>query len=78
MKEADLTPDQANKIHNRLRPMVAYLTLLEQRMEARDFPRGDRLYQLTKRARNALHDLFLETHELGCNGGVGRKPDKGK
>ena len=74
MKSTDLTPDQAHAIHKRLRPMVAYLLLLEERMEQRDFPRDDKLYQLVKRAHNALHDLFLETHELGCKG-VGRRPD---
>ena len=32
-------------------------------MEQRDFPRNDRLYRIVKRAHNAIHDLFLETHE---------------
>jgi hypothetical protein len=37
-------------------------------MEQRDFPRDDKLYRLTKRAHRALHDLFLECHELGTAG----------
>ena len=74
MKESDLTPDQAHAIHQRLRPMVAYLLLLEERMEQRDFPRDDKLYQLVKRRTMRLHEVFLETHELGCKG-VGRRPN---
>ena len=72
MKSTDLTPDQAHAIHRKLDPMVAYLTLLEERMEQRDFPRDDKLYRLTKRAYAALHELFLETHELSTIG-TGRR-----
>jgi hypothetical protein len=73
MKSTDLTPAQAHAIHERLRPMVAYQLKLEERMEERDFPRDEKLYRLVKQAHDALHDLFLEAHELGCKG-VGRRP----
>jgi homoserine O-acetyltransferase len=39
----------------------------------RDFPQDDKLYRLVKRAHDAVHELFLETHEMGCKG-VGRGP----
>jgi hypothetical protein len=42
-------------------------------MEQRDFPRDDKLYWLVKRARDAVQDVFLETHALG-RPGMGRKP----
>ena len=39
----------------------------EEWMDERDFPRDDELFVLVKRAHNAMHDLFNETHELrGC------------
>ena len=41
-------------------------------MEQRDFPRDDKRYWLATRAHDALHDVLLETHELGCKG-VGRR-----
>ena len=72
MKSNDLTRDQARAIHRKLGPMVAYLTLLEERMKERDFPQDDPLYLMVKRAHDALHELFLETHEMGCKG-VGRR-----
>jgi len=62
MKSTDLTPDHAHAIHRKLGPMVAYLTLLEERMEQRDFPRDDKLYRLVKRACDAVQDVFLETY----------------
>jgi hypothetical protein len=71
MRSNDLTPEQAHAIHERLRPIVAYLLKLEERMEERDFPRDDQLYRMVKQAHDAVHALFLETHELGCKG-VGR------
>ena len=47
--------------------MVANLLRLEEWMDERDFPRDDELFVLVKRAHNAMHDLFNETHELrGC------------
>lgn len=74
MKSTDLMPDQAHAIHRKLGPMVAYLTLLEERMEQRDFPRDDKLYRMVERAHDAVHALFLETHEIGCKG-VGRRQE---
>jgi hypothetical protein len=68
MESSDLTPEQAHAIHEQLRPMVAYLLKLEERMEERDFPQDDELYPMVKRAHDAAHALFLETHELGCEG----------
>ncbi len=75
MDSTNITAKQAHAIHQRLRPMVAYLLKLEERMEQRDFPRDDKLYQLVKRAHDAVHALFLETHELGTSG-TGRRVDR--
>ena len=55
--------------------VVAYLLWLEKRTEERNFPPDDRLFVLVKRTHNALHDLFVETHELGCKV-VGRQVDQ--
>jgi hypothetical protein len=33
------------------------------------------LCQLVKRAHDAVHHLFMEAHELGCDG-VGRRPER--
>ena len=43
--------------------------------EQRNFPRDDQFFRKVKRAHDALHDLFLECHELGTSG-TGRKLNK--
>jgi hypothetical protein len=73
MDSQNLNRDQAEAIHDRLWPMMAHLLKLEDRMDGRDFPRDDKRYRLVKRAHDALHDVFFETHEMGCKG-VGRRP----
>ena len=77
MRASDLTRAQAHVIQQRLRPMVAYLLKLEERCEQRSFPRDDQFFLKVKRAHDALHDLFLECHEVGTSG-TGRKPGNGK
>ena len=61
--EAPRFRHQPHVIQSKLGPMVAYLTLLEERMEQRDFPRDDKLFVMVKRAHDAVRDLFLECHE---------------
>lgn len=41
-------------------------------MDQRGFPVDDELYLLVKRAREAMDELFIATHYLGCDN-VGRR-----
>ncbi len=72
MNSSDLQPWQAQAIHAAVRPALAYLHRLRERMNRRGFPDNDPLYRLICRAYNSLHALFVETDYLSCKGGVGR------
>ena len=76
MDTDDLTTDQARQLHERIRPMLAYLYKLRGRMEQRGFPRDDELRQLVERAYDSVHRLSVELHYLSCKSGVGRPPRK--
>lgn len=71
MNSRDLTKAQANAVHEQLRPMVGHLHKLQDRMDQRGFPIDDELYLLVKKAREAMDELFIATHYLGCDN-VGR------
>ena len=75
MRSEHLTERQLEALAVRIRPMLTYLVRLEARMEKRGFSHDDRLMQLVREARKAVHDLNLELHYLSCDG-VGR-PRKG-
>ena len=57
--------------------MVAYLLKLEERCEQRNSARDDQFFRKGKLAHDAMHDLFLECHELGTSG-TGRRTNKGR
>ncbi len=44
--------------------MVGYLLMLRERMDERGFDHNDKLYAMTKRSYDAMHELFIETHYL--------------
>jgi hypothetical protein len=71
-RSRELTPAQAEALHNQLRPMVQYLNKLLQRMENElRFPPSDPLLGMTKAAYHALRDLLSKTHYLSCRSGGG-------
>jgi hypothetical protein len=54
MDSSDLTPEQAGKIRDMLRPHAAYLRRLSDRMRQRGFPFYDDLYVATSNARDSV------------------------
>jgi hypothetical protein len=73
MRSEQLTECQLEALATRIRPMLTYLVRLEVRMEKRGFSNNDRLLQVVREARKAVHDVNLELHYLSCDG-VGRPP----
>jgi hypothetical protein len=74
MTRDDIKPEQAATIRKAARPMLNYLTRLQQRMERIGFPLNDPFYQSVKKARESIFDLSMDLHYLSCAGGVGRAP----
>jgi hypothetical protein len=61
MNSADLSPEQAEKMHGSFFPLANYLCRLARRMEKRGFPPDDRLFQRASRA-TMKRDLFLSSY----------------
>jgi hypothetical protein len=49
-----------------LRKLLGYLSRLEKRMAEQGVPLDDELYRDTLKARDAMHDLAIHVHYLGC------------
>jgi hypothetical protein len=64
MHSGDLTSDQADKIHSRLRPAFSYLADLQSRMDERQFSKADSLYQEVAAARYPMQLLVDHLHRL--------------
>ena len=72
MDSSQLTPGQAEKLREAIRPHLCYLTRLRERMERRGFPGSDPLYRAVVTAQRAVQGVYTELHYLSCRGGVGR------
>ncbi len=71
MDSDDLTTEQAQRMHESLFRLANYLHRLVVRMEKREFPPNDRLYERSKKAYDAVCSLCVEMHNLSCKSGVG-------
>jgi hypothetical protein len=71
----DLTRKQAEIVRDQLAPSLRYLSKLQDRLAKVGFPPDDELYQLAKKAHDAVHSLRVEMHYRSCKSGVGR-PEK--
>ena len=71
MRSTDLTAKQAQALAERLRPMLGYLSRLTKRMEQERFLDDDELLLSAREAYNAVHDLTVKAHYLGCKGQTG-------
>jgi hypothetical protein len=71
MRSDDLTRDQCRTLADQLRKMLGYLNRLEKRMSQQGFPLDDDLYRATVKARDAMHEVSIEAHYLGCRGSTG-------
>jgi hypothetical protein len=67
----DLTTAQARALADRMRKLLGYLNRLETRMAEQGFPIDDELYRATVKARDAMHELAVKAHYLGCKGSTG-------
>ena len=76
MESSDLTPAQAKRLKESIRPMLGYLSRLKKRMEKRNFPHDDMLLRAVVKAYDAMHALNVELHYLSCESGAGRAPPK--
>jgi|RhiMethySRZTD1v2_1073278.scaffolds.fasta_scaffold3659672_1 hypothetical protein len=66
MRSENLSPKQYERLHEKIRPINAYLTRLIQRMNKRRFPREDPLMRKVLAASAAIHDLEVHTHYGSC------------
>jgi hypothetical protein len=66
MDSRTLGPEQTERLRESLRPHLQYLRRLIARMDQVGFVAGDPLYQRVKAAYNAMHDLHVHLHYLGC------------
>jgi hypothetical protein len=65
--------EHAKRIQEALRPSLQYLNRLEERLIAVGSLPNDPLHQKVVKARDAMHDLSIKLHYLGCDGGVGEQ-----
>jgi hypothetical protein len=75
MHSGDRTREQAEKLHERVRPMFSYLADLQKRMDERGFGSSDRLYQEVQAARSTMQLLVDHLHRIRCGSSYGGKLD---
>jgi hypothetical protein len=64
MDSTNLTPEQAGKIRDMLRPHAAYLRKLSDRMRERGFPFYDDLYSATCQARDSVNRVLAMLNRI--------------
>ena len=77
MQSDDLTPAQAKRLKENLRPMLGYLSRLKTRMEKHRFHHEDPLLRAVVKAYDTMQALNVEVHYLSFESGVGREPPAG-
>ena len=70
-----LEPWQARQVWNSLGPTMRYLGRLRMRMDKTGRHQG-KLYDLVCKAQNAVFELSVELHFMGCEHGVYREREK--
>jgi hypothetical protein len=78
MTSTDLTKDQAAAMQERIRQALVYVGAMRERMERRGLSPNDRLYRQTARAFDALHELHMGLHYVGCGMRTGNRTAGGK
>jgi hypothetical protein len=73
----NLTREQAAAVAKSVGLMLGYLVRLRERMGKVGFLPGDPLYQLVRKAEDALHRLSVELHYRSCGSGTGRPTGDG-
>src|SRR5262245_900278 len=72
-KRGRVTHELADRLWAIIRPMLSYLVRLRERMEKGGFVDGDPLFELAKKAEDAVRDLSMEAQYLSSETGTGRK-----
>jgi hypothetical protein len=67
-----IQPRTADELRQRIRPSLAFLGRLRQRMEHRGFPPDDELYCSVAKAYLAMQELHVRLHYQSCEHGVGK------
>ncbi len=75
MASKSIDREHAKRIQAAIQPSVGYLFRLKLRMEDVGFLPDDPLYQLVKKAYEAMHGLSVELNYRACAGGVGKAPN---
>ena len=75
MHAGQLTQEQLDKLHERLRPASRYLFEVQNRMDELDFSKADRLYKEVLAARYSLQLLIEHLHALRCGPSYGGGAD---
>ena len=75
MRGSDLTTEQLNQLLASLRPKLAYLRRVRERMEANQFPPHDRLYRGVSLSESMVKDLVLEIETLLSYRGFRQSPE---
>ena len=65
---------QAQKMVDRLRPTLGYLSRMVRRTELTRFPATDPLYLDAVKAQAEMQGLVVRLHYLSCSSGVGQPP----
>ena len=66
-----ITHEQAGKLWELLGPSMRLLRTVFERLEARGYRPGDKLYDAAREAWEAVHTLSIRAHYLSCESGVG-------
>ena len=59
MRPTNLTPEQAARFQNRVRPMLSFLHQCRRRLERLDFVQDSELFQAVDKAHRAMHSLHV-------------------
>lgn len=66
MDSRQLTVEQVRMISAVIARQLRYLTRLRERMDRRQFPPSDTIYQLVSQSMNMLQRLHVALHYLAC------------
>ena len=76
MRGSDLSNAQLQSLRISLKPKLAYLQKLRERMELKQFPQHDRLYRNTVLSEQMMKELLLEIETmLSFRNAVGVTPE---
>jgi len=73
MDSDDLNREQLDRLMQRLRPTLGYLSRLKVRMEGRGFNVHDKMFAAVLKSHAAMQELVMQIHYLACDSGRARR-----